>query len=950
MPAIKKTISNGARSVLKDLFPTGSNETFNLFTDFINKKIPSLFSSVNFQKFFSQRSNNASDLLSPHFDFLNEIFSPYKKSVSQKSRFINNSEDVFEYLQDCLDDYFSEASDETEISFNAEKLYQNLAAKFGGIGSWDLSPYYFETGLNQFLEKLNENASSYGKIYRGVNFQYGVQRIREQLRSLLKQKPLVAQTMFCADVIYLLSERFNQNIDHTELMNGINYYKEFISENIFNEVINSIEGLTTSSAFDEKPKNKIQIKQQVKALFGFLTPILQYAENELDVLEEEENNETDIATEEDESIEEVEEITTESEFEKQNRKSQYSSRQTISVSWKKTIVIGVSFISAVAADEIKALDTETLVNFDNTQGTQGFPAIVAAPGGAVVGWHSLDAGSSYNIHMQMFNLDTDPVNSNYLVSEDGSALAGVQWAPVFAIYEHNLLTTWLDTVSGVSQLYGRWFEVFINSSSITPLSNHFLIGNDSFVDQLEQAVVCAPPGNCAAVWSQGNGVEGRVLDANTRTFVTNAFPVSSGNEPQSAPAVAATPAGDFAAVFQKFISNNFDIYRQYFNSTGAFLGGQWRVNQYLTSGQTNPAITYMGADSLIAWQSWDGAAWKIVVRQNQDNEFFVHPTGDSQEEPRVVELDNNEGVVTFRERNGTDPHRMMLQPINNAGPHGPAVQINEGVEDTSQPRVTTLENGEVQLSYTKIEGDTNVYTKQPILPSSSSQSGSRSGSSSGSGSLNSQGSSNLPTDSSNSDSSNELSSSSRDSQSSESHPQSSENTASSSSEGSNATRVLIGILAAAGLCITVGGATVYKCARGRNLERERKEINPFAAALRRELRLAGVDNFSEGKGQAFCEAVNALKGQIDASNSGGKSVDSMIAGELDTLARDVGRVIKNNALSVELKPVYQGYKNVLNTTLLKNAVITIAQSVSGQEDKFVGDENDSHEAVNLMEM
>src|SRR4029077_19069439 len=75
---------------------------------------------------------------------------------------------------------------------------------------------------------------------------------------------------------------------------------------------------------------------------------------------------------------------------------------------------------------------------------------------------------------------------------------------------------------------------------------------------------------------------------------------------QYSPSVGMDAAGDFTVAWDSYTQDGSEdgIYAQRYNASGATLGGEYRVNTFITSAQTNPSVTMSAiGESLIAWES-----------------------------------------------------------------------------------------------------------------------------------------------------------------------------------------------------------------------------------------------------------------------------------------------------------------------------------------------------------
>jgi hypothetical protein len=214
---------------------------------------------------------------------------------------------------------------------------------------------------------------------------------------------------------------------------------------------------------------------------------------------------------------------------------------------------------------------EFRVNSFTTQ-AQGFPDVVAQPGGFVVVWQSAGQdGSDYGVFGQRYSSDGAPLGAEFRVN---TYTTGAQRAPAVACDPAgNFLVTW-EGESADDQLLGIRGQRY--SSAGAPLGGEFRVNTYTTGNQRSAALAADEfNGEFTVVW-QSDGQDG---------------------------------SGD-------------GVFGQRYSASGSPLGSEFQVNTYTTSSQSSPAVNAEGANVTILWQSdlQDGSATGIYFRQFPDAE------------------------------------------------------------------------------------------------------------------------------------------------------------------------------------------------------------------------------------------------------------------------------------------------------------------------------------------
>ena len=154
-----------------------------------------------------------------------------------------------------------------------------------------------------------------------------------------------------------------------------------------------------------------------------------------------------------------------------------------------------------------------------------------------------------------------------------------------------------------------------------PLGPEFQINTYTTSNQLYPSVARDSGGNFVVVWTS-NTQDGATLGVFGQRYSTTGAPLGPEfrvntytTGAQYLPSVAVDGAGNFVVVWNSNgQEGNLSIFGQRYASTGAPLGGEFRVNTYTTSDQAFPSVAVSNAGNfVVTWQSYtqDGSNWGV---------------------------------------------------------------------------------------------------------------------------------------------------------------------------------------------------------------------------------------------------------------------------------------------------------------------------------------------------
>ena len=183
----------------------------------------------------------------------------------------------------------------------------------------------------------------------------------------------------------------------------------------------------------------------------------------------------------------------------------------------------------------------------------------------------------------------------------------------------DLVVVWHGTESGPND-YG----IFAQRYAVTgaPLGGEFHVNSYTTQQQRYPSVASDAAGNFVVVWqSIGQGNDYWVIAqryASTGAplgpqFRVNTFTLAN----KKYPAVASDPGGNFVVAWMSYYQDGFfdwGIYAQRFASTGAPIGGEFRVNTFIPGNQGRPSVASDAAGNfVVVWQSYqqDGSFYGV---------------------------------------------------------------------------------------------------------------------------------------------------------------------------------------------------------------------------------------------------------------------------------------------------------------------------------------------------
>jgi hypothetical protein len=287
--------------------------------------------------------------------------------------------------------------------------------------------------------------------------------------------------------------------------------------------------------------------------------------------------------------------------------------------------------------------------------------------------------------------DAQPVGSEFQINTYTLDDQLPQWGrSIAADADGNFVVVWrsLYQDGSFSGVFGQRFD-----GAGAPLGAEFRVNTFTPGHQFSPAVAAAPGGPFVVVWHSqregrnNNGVFSQRYDSGGvpqgDEFHVNSY--TSRN--QDSPAVAADAAGNFIVVWESYVQDgdSSGIFGQRYDSEGARLGGEFRVNTYTTSQQHSASVAADARGNfVVVWNSYNqGGAYGAIIGQRYDSEghtlgaeFRVGP-GAFQTNPEVASDPAGNFVVVWASYRLAFSYGLYGQRYDSAGvPQGGVFRVN----------------------------------------------------------------------------------------------------------------------------------------------------------------------------------------------------------------------------------------------------------------------------------
>jgi hypothetical protein len=246
-----------------------------------------------------------------------------------------------------------------------------------------------------------------------------------------------------------------------------------------------------------------------------------------------------------------------------------------------------------------------------TSGQQNIPAVAGlVNSGFVVTWHAnFQDGSSFGIYGQRYDSAGAPAGSEFQINT--TTLGDQSRASTAALSDGGFVVTWNSSGGSVDtstySVYGQRYD-----QSGTKVGSEFLVNTYITSGQFYPQVSGLSGGGFVVTWQSdgqdgsNHGIYGQRYDS-TGTAVGSEFRANTFTTGQQEnPSVATLSNDGFVIAWQSAAQDGsgLGIYGQLYDSSGAAVGSEFRVNTTTTSDQQYPSTIGLGDGGfLVTWQS-----------------------------------------------------------------------------------------------------------------------------------------------------------------------------------------------------------------------------------------------------------------------------------------------------------------------------------------------------------
>ena len=295
-------------------------------------------------------------------------------------------------------------------------------------------------------------------------------------------------------------------------------------------------------------------------------------------------------------------------------------------------------------------------------------------GGFVVSWTdqvSSADGSGYGVFAQRFGADGLPAGSEFLVNTTTSSFQ--YESAIAALNDGGFVAVWRDDSGSDGSSAGVQGQRF--DAAGNPVGGEFQVNTEFSSFQYEPSVSGLSGGGFVVTWTSftsgsagdgsGQGIFAQRYDAAGNPqggeFLVNTE--VTGDQRESV--VAGLADGTFVVAWTDqsgLDTSNYGVYAQHYAADGSVLGGQFRVNENVSSNQYEPAITALdGGGFVISWRDdsgRDGSGTGVFAQQYDaaasrvDGEFQVNTEFSStQSQVALAGLSGDNFVAVWRSQN-----------------------------------------------------------------------------------------------------------------------------------------------------------------------------------------------------------------------------------------------------------------------------------------------------------
>jgi len=326
------------------------------------------------------------------------------------------------------------------------------------------------------------------------------------------------------------------------------------------------------------------------------------------------------------------------------------------------VMLAVVLLASSASSQVP-LGSEFQVNTFTT-GPQTYPSVSAdALGSFVVVWDDFgQTNFAADVFARRYDASGTPAGAEFVVN---SFTTGLQaFAKVASQPGGGFVVVWtsIQPVIG-ADVFGRRFD-----AAGTAIGLQFQINTYTTGTQARPSVASDSAGNFVVAWRSQQGVSG--YETFAQRFSTSGVPqgaefqVNSYTTGSQLPSrVAVDPVGNFVVAWISEDGDDFGVFGQRYDATGAAAGGEFQVNTYTTGAQSAGQVAHdAGGNFFVAWTSdgEDGDAFGVFGRRYdaagvpRGSEFRVNSETLAAQQNAAVTSDASGNFVVVWESYGQD--------------------------------------------------------------------------------------------------------------------------------------------------------------------------------------------------------------------------------------------------------------------------------------------------------
>ncbi len=374
-----------------------------------------------------------------------------------------------------------------------------------------------------------------------------------------------------------------------------------------------------------------------------------------------------------------------------------------------------------------------MVNDDTGSSSQWYPS-VAMDGSSsfVICWQDKRNGNR-DIYTQRYDAGGTPQGSNFMVNDDTGSSS--QWYPSVAMDgSGSFVICWEDVRYGNNDIYAQMYD-----ASGTPQVSNFRVNDDTWMYRGYPSIAIDSSGNFLICWQDLRNswdypdpdIYAQMYDAGGTPQGSNFRVNDDGGEcRQKYPSVAMDGSGSFVICWYDRRSNEKDIYAQMYNASGTPQGSNFRVNDDVVSrDQWYPSVAMDGSGSfVICWEDKRNDNWDIYAQRYDtngaplDSNFRVNDdTGVSEQGYPSIAMDGSGSSLICWEDERNGDNDIYAQRYNASGtPQGSNFRVNDdtGVSEQGYPSIAMDPSGSrfviVWTDFRNPDGDPEIVAQKYV--------------------------------------------------------------------------------------------------------------------------------------------------------------------------------------------------------------------------------------------